>query len=147
MTRWRAEDGFLLTAAPAAMMVSIVLTIALVDIGSYLVAASRAQGLADAAALAAVSADLDRGAGPPRQVAIGVTRLGRGELESCDCRAGTGSAEVTVSVPVEGILMPRLVIPRVTAEASAELVADPDGPPRAVPGRDADARREPATGW
>lgn len=125
MTRWRGEDGFLLTAAPAAMMVAIVLTVALVDIGSYLVAAARAQGLADAAALAAVSVEVDRGTVPPRQVAAALVRRGAGELEACDCRAGSGRVEVAVSVPVDGILVPRLVVQRVTADAAAELTPDP----------------------
>lgn len=117
--RWRDPEGTASLVLPITLWVAIVASIALLDVGAYLVAASRAQALADAAALAAVGADAG---GSPRTEARRVADAGHGGLERCDCAAGTGRATVEVSVEVAGLVIPRLGATRVTATASAALV-------------------------
>jgi hypothetical protein len=97
---------------------TVVATVVVVDLTAYLVAAARAQQLADAAALAAVTPDV-RG---PRVAATDLAEAGGGSLVACDCPDGAGHAEVVVSVPVPGLLVPTLGAGRVEASAGAELV-------------------------
>lgn len=126
--RWRDdESGALATPVLVVVWCGLCLAIAVVDVGAYLVAASRAQGAADAAALAAVAADLAQPA-PPHIVARSVAGRNRARVESCDCRAGSGRVEVEVSVPVGGLLISRVGMQRVTASAEARLVDDPSTP-------------------
>jgi hypothetical protein len=98
-------------------------TIALVDVAAYLVAAQRAQTLADTAALAAVTADADPDRpGSPRGRAAAVVVAGEGRLESCRCDGGAAHAVLEVSVVVPGLALPRFGAARVTARAEATLV-------------------------
>jgi Flp pilus assembly protein TadG len=122
--RWHDESGTLATPVLVLVWCGLCLAIALVDVGAYLVAASRAQGAADAAALAAVASDLAQPA-PPHIVARSVAGRNRARVESCACRAGTGHVEVAVSVPVGGVIISRIGMQRVTASAEARLVDDP----------------------
>ena len=127
MTRARlpAEDGLLATPVLFVVWAALLVAVAVIDVGAYLVAASRAQGAADAAALAAVAADLADPA-PPHIVARSIAGRNRARVESCDCRAGRGRVEVEVSVPVGGLFIARVTgARRVTATAEAELVEDP----------------------
>ena len=105
-------------ALPLLVWTTLVGTIVVVDITAYLVAAARAQQLADATVLAAVSPGV-RG---PRAVAAELAAAGGGFLETCDCPDGSGRAEVVVSVAVPGLMVPALGAGRVEASASAELV-------------------------
>jgi|GEM_PF-1113091 len=120
------QQGSASLAFPMLLWIAGLVAIVTLDIGAYLVAASRAQALADAAALAAVSADAPtaRGGTPVRE-ADRVVQRGRGWLEVCDCRAGSERATVTVSVAVPGLVLPTLGASRVAADASAVL-APPD---------------------
>ncbi|WP_211262258.1 pilus assembly protein TadG-related protein [Nitriliruptor alkaliphilus] len=120
--RWQGdESGALATPVLLLVWCGLCLAIVVVDVGAYLVAASRAQGAADAAALAAVAADLAQPA-PPHIVARSVAGRNRARVESCHCRAGSGRVEVEVSVPVGGVVISRVGMQRVTASAEAELV-------------------------
>jgi Flp pilus assembly protein TadG len=120
------EAGVVATPALLLLWVGLLLGVVLVDVGSYLLAATRAQGAADAAALAAVSVDVDGGIAPPLQAARAVTGRNGAELERCDCRAGRAGAEVAVSVEVGGLFIARVTgMQRVEATATAELT-DPD---------------------
>jgi hypothetical protein len=102
------EDGTVLVWLPALLVVAVLLGLATLEIGAHLVASARASALADAAALAAVSAQVDEPDVPPH----GRPPPGRGR------RAGTPRglrllarhrrAEVTVSVAVPGVVRPRL---------------------------------------
>jgi hypothetical protein len=103
---------------PLMVWTTVVATVVVVDLTAYLVAAARAQQLADAAALAAVTPDV-RG---PRVAATDLAEAGGGSLVACDCPDGAGHAEVVVSVPVPGLLVPTLGAGRVEASAGAELV-------------------------
>ena len=111
------EAGFATLFLPLLVWVATVATIVVVDVGAYLVAASRAQQLADAAALAAVSSDV-RG---PRAAASRVVDAGAGSLDTCDCVAGR-PAMVIVSVAVPGLVIPSLGARRVAASARAEVI-------------------------
>jgi hypothetical protein len=119
------EAGGVTLVLPMLLWVATLVAIVTIDIAGYLVAASRAQALADAAALAAVSADvpLDGGLVPVAE-ADRVVRAGNGQLELCVCVPGAERAQVTVSVPVPGLVIPRYGAARVAADASAVL-ADP----------------------
>jgi len=130
------EDGGVSYTFILLLWLTVVAGVAIVDVGAYLVAAARAQQLADAAALAAVSVDAERGAwnpGPPAPVEPGdgsplaaarrIVEAGDGRLEDCACAHRREAATVTVSVPVHGVFIPRKAwAQRLTAEASAELV-------------------------
>jgi hypothetical protein len=102
---------------PIALWTAVVATVVVLDLTAYLVAAARAQQLADSAALAAVSGDV-RG---PRAAATDLAEAGGGFLVACAC-SDTGRAEVVVAVPVPGLVVPTLGAGRVEATASAQLV-------------------------
>jgi len=102
---------------PLVLWVAVVAAVVLIDLSGYLVAASRVQQLADAAALAAVSDDV-RG---PRGAATAVVEPLGGSLVACDCDRAE-RAEVVVGVAVPGLVVPRVGAGRVEATARAELV-------------------------
>lgn len=134
MTGWRARlraaDGTASLVLPMMLWVATLVGIAIIDIGAYLVAASRAQALADGAALAAVSADAPTVSGQiPSTQAERVAHAGDGQLVECRCLAGRERATVTVSVPVPGLVLPTLGASRVAADASAVLAPPDDLPP------------------
>jgi uncharacterized membrane protein len=104
-------------ALPLVVWVAVVAAVVLVDLTGYLVAASRAQQMADAAALAAVSGDVR---GPREAATVLVDALG-GSLVACDCDRA-GHAEVVVGVAVPGLVVPRVGAARVEATARAELL-------------------------
>ncbi len=112
----------------AAALMALVLVI---DVGAYLLAASRAQGAADAAALAAAQrADpRARTPGDPRAAAARVAAASGGRLLDCACRRGQEVVTVTVRMSVPAILITRYAAREVAATARAHLVpAAPDGP-------------------
>jgi hypothetical protein len=131
--RLQAEDGLTAFILPLVLWCTVVVAVVVIDIAGYLIAASRAQALADAAALAAVSAvipDLPgalpparatRAASDPVREAERVTRAGGGVLERCVCAPGQPDARVSVSVPVRGLVAPTVVARRVEAVAAAVL--------------------------
>lgn len=120
------EAGGVTLLLPMLLWVATLVAIVTIDIAGYLVAASRAQALADAAALAAVSADVPLdGALLPVAEADRVVRAGDGWLEACVCEPGSERAAVTVSVEVPGLVIPRYGAARVAADASAVL-AEPE---------------------
>jgi hypothetical protein len=128
--RLQAEDGLAAFILPLVLWCTVVVAVVIIDIAGYLIAASRAQALADAAALAAVSAEIpdqpgvmapSRAAADPASEAARVTLAGGGVLERCACARGQPDAHVTVSVPVRGLVAPAVVARRVEAEAAAVL--------------------------
>lgn len=120
------SDGVATVVLPLLLWIGTLAAIAVIDLGAYLTAAARAQALADAVALAAVSADLDgtRPSSPIRE-ADRVAVAGGGQLEACACTLGAARAEVRVSVVVPGIVLPSLGAGRVAADASAALIDPP----------------------
>ena len=116
---------------PLLLWVVTLVAVLTIDLGAYLVAAARAQTLADASALAAVAADPASDAGRRRIVeAERVALAGGGQLVACDCRRRSKASSVTVSLPVPGLVLPTLGASRVAADARAVL-APPD---RRAPG-------------
>jgi hypothetical protein len=131
----RAEEGSLATPFLLLLLSAILLTTAIIDAGAYLAAAARAQGAADAAALAATAADVVQPA-PAHIVARSVAGRNGARVEDCTCHAGRPLVEVTVSVPVGGLVVARTFgAARVTASAEAQLVHGPDAgrPPERGP--------------
>jgi hypothetical protein len=122
------EAGSASLVLPILLWVATLAAVALVDVAAYLVAASRAQTLADTAALAAVGVEASvPSSGSPRAQAATVVAAGGGILERCVCTAGSGRAETAVSVPVPGLVVPRLGAGRVEATATAVLTPPPPG--------------------
>lgn len=121
MRRRRDEDGAATVVLPMLVWLGTLVALFAIDLGAYLVAASRAQALADATVLAAVGVGADGVAGSPASAAARVAGAGGGRLERCGCRGG-GSADVVVSVPVPGLIVPSLGAGRVSARAEARLV-------------------------
>lgn len=128
------EAGTASLVLPMLLWLATLAAVALIDLGAYLVAAARAQALADAAALAAVSSEVTlAGSAGPRSEAARVAAAGAGALEACACPSGSRRAEVAVSVKVPGLVIPRLGAGRVRAEAAAVLAPPADlrpGPTR-----------------
>jgi len=126
------ERGMATVVLPLLVWFAALVAIGLVDVAGYLVAASRAQALADAAALAAVAADaVVDPARTPSGEAERVTAAGGGELERCAC--ARGRADTLVSMPVSGLFLPKVGATRVRAGARAALAPPSDlapGPTR-----------------
>ncbi|MBS3941738.1 MAG: hypothetical protein KG028_12340 [Actinobacteria bacterium] len=121
------ETGIATLAFPLLFSLTLMSVIALIDVTGYLVAAARAQQLADASALAAVSVRVDGAGGDASAAAASVVTAAGARLEGCDC--GGDDAAVEVSVAVRGLVVPRLAgASRVTATAAATLVDAPTGP-------------------
>ena len=111
------EAGAVTLVLPLVLWTAVLAAVVVIDLAAYLVAAARAQGAADSAALAAVAEDVRS----PREAAGRVAEALGGSLDRCDCPSGRGRAEVEVSVPVPGLVVPALGATRVTATARAEL--------------------------
>ncbi|MEX2328189.1 MAG: Rv3654c family TadE-like protein [Nitriliruptoraceae bacterium] len=115
------EAGTASLLMPGVLWITIVIAIVLIDVGGYLVAAARAQTLADSAALAAASASHPSERTDPTRAARQVVETGGGRMESCRCRRRMPGVTVEVSVEVPGVMVPALGATRVRATASAVL--------------------------
>lgn len=112
------ELGMATLVLPMLVWLATLCAIAVIDVGAYLVAAARAQSLADHTALAAASS---LGGEQPIRSADAVAVRGGGQLEVCDCD-DAAQVSVRVSVPVPGLVIPRLGAARVVADATAAQV-------------------------
>lgn len=123
------DAGYVSLLLPMILLLSSLGAVALIDVTAYFAAAARAQSAADAAALAAVTPEGASGPGHgPRTAARRLAEAGGGRLEDCDCRWSTRFVEVRVSVPVTGLVIPRLGARRVVADARAVLTpSEPRG--------------------
>jgi secretion/DNA translocation related TadE-like protein len=102
----RSERGSVSLVVAAAAGMALVVTMGAADVGRALIARSRAEAVADLAALATAQ-DLAFPAGTdPAQLAAEYAVLNGAELVSCDCAEGTYEATVRVAVPVRGFLLP-----------------------------------------
>jgi secretion/DNA translocation related TadE-like protein len=102
MTRQRGSVSVLLAAG---MLVVLVLTLGVADVGRVLVARSKARTAADAAALAAADElALPTGLDPATLAAEYALRNGA-TLTACACEVGTFEAVVAVTVHVDGLLL------------------------------------------
>jgi hypothetical protein len=120
------EDGSVLWLGwPGLALVAVALLL-ITDLAAYVIAAERAQGAADAAALAAVAVSDPRGGigGPPRSVAARVARAAGTDILDCVCPDGAEEVEVRVSAQVRAIAVTRFAGGEVEAVARARLVPD-----------------------
>jgi secretion/DNA translocation related TadE-like protein len=100
------ERGSVSVVVAAAVGMSLVVTMGAADVGRALIARSRAEAVADLAALAAAQElALPSGADPASVAADYADRNGA-RLVSCSCAAGTLEATVEVAVSVRGFLLP-----------------------------------------
>ena len=84
----------------------VVFSMGVADVARVMLAASRAQTSADAAALAAAQAlALDEREPPPVELAAAYAAVNGGQLEACTCDPGTFSAMVEVRIPVGGLFL------------------------------------------
>jgi secretion/DNA translocation related TadE-like protein len=117
----RGERGSVSVVVAAGVGMALVVAMGAADVGRALIARSRAEAVADLAALAAAQdlalpSDLEPASSAERYATTNGARL-----VSCTCAAGTSEAIVTVAVDVRGFLLPiadRVVI------ASARAVVD-----------------------
>ena len=102
----RSEQGSVSVVVAAAVGMALVVTMGAADVGRALIARSRAETVADLAALAAAQElALPSGTEPGVFAADYAGRNGA-RLESCSCAEGTSEATVRVAVPVRGFLLP-----------------------------------------
>lgn len=120
----RDEEGSALWLGWVGLATVVLVLVLVVDLAAYLVAGARAQGAADAAALAAVVVSDPRGGldGDPWSVATRVAVEAGGELRGCDCARRQGEVEVTVAVPVRALAVTRFAGRTATATSRAHLV-------------------------
>jgi secretion/DNA translocation related TadE-like protein len=100
------ERGSISIVVAAAVGMALVVTMGAADVGRALIARSRAEAVADLAALAAAQElALSSGIDPSAVAAEYADRNG-GRLVSCSCSTGTSEAVVEVAVPIRGFLLP-----------------------------------------
>ncbi|MDP8960274.1 MAG: hypothetical protein M3N32_01395 [Actinomycetota bacterium] len=118
------EEGSALWLGWVGLATAVLVLVLVVDLAAYLVAGARAQGAADAAALAAVAVSDPRGGldGDPWAVATRVAVEAGGALRRCDCARSQREVEVTVAVPVRALAVTRFAGRTATATARAHLV-------------------------
>lgn len=143
MSRVDDERGAATVVLPMLLWVATLIAVVVIDIGGYLVAASRAQAAADAAALAAVGAPSSRPPVAPATAAGRIASAAGARIATCDCDSGAMRAQVQLSVPVPGLVIPRLGAARVTATSAAVLAPPAD----LAPGPTQERGRWPSAGW
>ncbi|MGH3443619.1 MAG: hypothetical protein ACRDUY_16545 [Nitriliruptorales bacterium] len=119
------ESGSVLMVGWVGLGVAAVALVLVVDLTAYLVAGARSRAAADAAALAAVSANHPEAPEPPlhpREAARRVAAANNARLDDCRCPRGAREVEVRVSVGVRSVAVWRFAGRRVTATARARLV-------------------------
>jgi secretion/DNA translocation related TadE-like protein len=99
------QRGSVSVTLAAGILVVLVVTMGIADVGRVLVARSRARTAADAAALAAADElGLPTGRDPAELAAEYAMRNGA-TLTACACNVGTFQADVAVTVPVGDLLL------------------------------------------
>ena len=100
------EDGSVSLLVAGGVAALVVFSMGLADMARVMLAASRAQTSADAAALAAAqSLALDERDPLPEELAAGYATINGAVLESCTCDPGSSSAIVEVRMPVGGLIL------------------------------------------
>lgn len=100
------EDGSVSLIVAGGVAALVVFSMGVADIARVLLAASRAQTSADAAALAAAqSLALDEREPLPEELAADYAAINGAVLESCTCDPGSSSAIVEVRMAVGGLLL------------------------------------------
>ena len=118
------DDGMISVLMLSLLLLAALLCLAASDAANVLVARARAQSAADAAALAAASAQwrLASETGDPADAARRIAEANDAVLESCECALRAENARVTVSrgtsIRMLGVAPSRVAA---TAEASADV--------------------------
>lgn len=102
----RSERGSVSVVVAAAVGMALVVTMGAADVGRALVARSRAEAVADLAALAAAQELAFPSGIEPTQIAATYAERNGGRLVSCSCPPGASEATVQVEVEVRGFLLP-----------------------------------------
>jgi secretion/DNA translocation related TadE-like protein len=102
----RSERGSVSVVVAAAVGMALVVTMGAADLGRALVARSRAEAIADLAALAAAQELAFPSGVDPIQVATNYAERNGARLVACSCPAGATEATVWVAVEVRGFLLP-----------------------------------------
>ena len=125
----RRERGSVSIVVAAIVLLALVLSVGVADVGRVLVARSHARSAADAAALAAAQELALPSGTDPAGVAADYAGRNGAVLTDCSCAPGTLDATVTVSIVVDGFL---LVTGTRTVTVRARAVVDlPVEPPPA----------------
>jgi len=100
------EDGSVSLLVAAGVAALVVLAMGVADVARVMLAASRAQTSADAAALAAAQAlALDEREPLPADLAADYASINGAVLASCTCDPGSFAATVEVRMPVGGLFL------------------------------------------
>jgi len=100
------ERGSVSVVVAAAVGMALVVTMGAADVGRALIARSRAEAVADLAALVAAQELAIPSGTDPGQLAADYAVRNGARLVSCSCAEGTFEAIVHVAVPVRGFLLP-----------------------------------------
>jgi secretion/DNA translocation related TadE-like protein len=100
------ERGSVSVVVAAVVGMALVVTMGVADVGRALIARSRAEAVADLAALAAAQELAFPSGVDPATFAADYADRNGARLVSCSCAAGTFEATVEVAVPVRGFLLP-----------------------------------------
>lgn len=102
----RSQRGSVSAVVAAVVGMALVLTMGVADVGRALVARSRAEVVADLAALAAAQELAMPSGSEPASVANEYATRNGARLLSCGCELGSSEAMVRVSIEVGGFLLP-----------------------------------------
>jgi secretion/DNA translocation related TadE-like protein len=105
-SRIATEQGSVSVVVAAAVGMSLIVTMGAADVGRALVARSRAEAVADLAALAAAQELALPSGHDPGEFAEEFAIRNGARLVSCSCAEGTSEAIVRVAVRVSGFLLP-----------------------------------------
>jgi uncharacterized membrane protein len=104
--RLAQERGSVSVVVAATVGMALVVTMGAADVGRALIARSRAEAVADLAALAAVQELALPSGTDSASFAADYAERNDARLVSCACAAGATEAIVEVAVPVRGFLLP-----------------------------------------
>jgi len=104
--RMERERGSVSVVVAAAVGMALVVSMGAADVGRALIARSRAEAVADLAALAAAQELAFPSGVDPAAFAADYAERNGARLVSCSCTEGTLEATVEVAVPVRGFLLP-----------------------------------------
>jgi secretion/DNA translocation related TadE-like protein len=104
--RLARERGSVSVVVAAAVGMALVVTMGAADVGRALIARSRAEAVADLAALAAAQELAFPSGIDPAELAADFAIRNGARLVSCSCAEGTSEAIVRVAVEVRGFLLP-----------------------------------------
>lgn len=105
-TRMTSERGSVSIVVAAAVGMALVVAMGAADVGRALIARSRAEAIADLAALAAAQELAFPSGTNPAQLASEYAARNGARFVSCACEEGTYEATVRVTVPVGRFLLP-----------------------------------------